>query len=376
MKNITQSLKIIVLSIILSFGLSYVYAWTAPTVSAPGGNVSAPINTGDNMQYKAGGLVLNNSASPFPVGLAVLYGNVGIGTTAPGSWAAPGSFPIFEVNGAIGVSGNDNGSGLSSITSEGGGHPLRLKARAGNYPDLLVGTNGNVGLGVAVPQQNLSVSRYLNVDQSDSDIGATGVFHGIIFGSNSGESIGSNRNMASASYGGLDFYTAWAKRMSIAEISGNVGIGTETPDKKLTIQEGATGDPQLFLKQNNANHGYALGSSAQDGDLRFYRKVDASETETVRFKANGDITLSSGRIIFPDGSVQTKAPGKTPRVFNVTVNDINNGGGAPCLSGTAGTVAWVAACASRYCKLAGYTGGLAQEWSGTNINDAAVVACF
>lgn len=55
MKNITQSLKVIVLALSLSFGLSYAYAWTAPTVSPPGGNVSAPINTSTTDQIKGTG---------------------------------------------------------------------------------------------------------------------------------------------------------------------------------------------------------------------------------------------------------------------------------------------------------------------------------
>ena len=78
-----QQVKIIALAVVFSFGLSYVYAWTAPTATPPTGNVSAPINTGDNTQYKAGNLILNDSTLPFVNGLIVRYGNVGIGTTAP-----------------------------------------------------------------------------------------------------------------------------------------------------------------------------------------------------------------------------------------------------------------------------------------------------
>lgn len=83
MNKIFQQVRIIALAVVFSFGLSYVYAWTTPTATPPGGNVSAPINTGDNTQYKAGNLVLNDSALPFVNGLIVRYGNVGIGTTAP-----------------------------------------------------------------------------------------------------------------------------------------------------------------------------------------------------------------------------------------------------------------------------------------------------
>ena len=91
-------------------------------------------------------------------------GNVGIGTTNPGSWAAVGSFPVMEVNGLLGVSGDDNGSNLSTISSEGGGLPLRLKARGGNFPDLVVAPTGNVGIGTSDPQSTLQVNGYTQLD--------------------------------------------------------------------------------------------------------------------------------------------------------------------------------------------------------------------
>lgn len=55
-KNIFQPLKITALVLVLSVGISYVSAWTAPAVTPPGGNVSAPINVSVNSQTKAGDL--------------------------------------------------------------------------------------------------------------------------------------------------------------------------------------------------------------------------------------------------------------------------------------------------------------------------------
>lgn len=57
-KQIFSAFKITVLAIVLSFGLSYVYAWTAPSATPPTGNVSAPINTSGTAQTKTGGLTL------------------------------------------------------------------------------------------------------------------------------------------------------------------------------------------------------------------------------------------------------------------------------------------------------------------------------
>ena len=56
MKSITKSLKVIALALILSVGISYVSAWTAPTVTPPNGNVSAPLNVGGTDQTKLGSI--------------------------------------------------------------------------------------------------------------------------------------------------------------------------------------------------------------------------------------------------------------------------------------------------------------------------------
>ncbi|KKT09763.1 MAG: hypothetical protein UV86_C0002G0006 [Candidatus Nomurabacteria bacterium GW2011_GWB1_43_20] len=64
MKNIIQALKVVALALILSFGISYVYAWTAPTMTPPNGNVSAPINTSSTAQTKSGGLTVGSITAP------------------------------------------------------------------------------------------------------------------------------------------------------------------------------------------------------------------------------------------------------------------------------------------------------------------------
>lgn len=54
--KIFSLLKVVTLAIVLSFGLSYVYAWTAPTATPPTGNVLAPLNTSGTAQIKTGAL--------------------------------------------------------------------------------------------------------------------------------------------------------------------------------------------------------------------------------------------------------------------------------------------------------------------------------
>lgn len=81
MKNLIQSLKIIALALVFSFGISYVYAWTAPTQQPPAGNVAAPVNTSINGQVKDGSFGVNGLLRGY--GSVVVDGNVGIGTTNP-----------------------------------------------------------------------------------------------------------------------------------------------------------------------------------------------------------------------------------------------------------------------------------------------------
>ncbi len=70
--NITSALKVVALAIVLSFGISYVYAWTAPAVAAPGGNVAAPINTSATAQTKTGELTVGGLT--LPVGKIITAG--------------------------------------------------------------------------------------------------------------------------------------------------------------------------------------------------------------------------------------------------------------------------------------------------------------
>ncbi len=80
-KKSSYWLSVATLGIILGLSIQFTKAWTEPTAIAPNGNVGAPINTGDNSQYKAGafgiGKVLRGYSN------AIFDGNVGIGTTSP-----------------------------------------------------------------------------------------------------------------------------------------------------------------------------------------------------------------------------------------------------------------------------------------------------
>lgn len=95
--QLLDALKVSVLAIILSFGLSYALAWTAPTATPPAGNIFAPINTGSDLQTKTGNLsVANLGTNSITVTGNATVNDVYI--TSIGKWASE-LYPVNLVNG-------------------------------------------------------------------------------------------------------------------------------------------------------------------------------------------------------------------------------------------------------------------------------------
>ena len=59
-RELWQSAKVLILALILSLGVSYAFAWTGPTASAPNNNTPAPVNVGGTFQSKSGDLWANS----------------------------------------------------------------------------------------------------------------------------------------------------------------------------------------------------------------------------------------------------------------------------------------------------------------------------
>jgi len=74
-------LAIMVAGIVTGITFRYVGAWVEPNQMPPGGNIAAPLNTGNIGQSKQGGLTLNIGGATY--GLIVDKGLVGIQTTTP-----------------------------------------------------------------------------------------------------------------------------------------------------------------------------------------------------------------------------------------------------------------------------------------------------
>jgi hypothetical protein len=158
------------------------------------------------------------------------YGNLaGIDSTIPGGYdniaTGDGSF-------AAGRDAQALHSG-AFVWSDGS---ATFSSTAPNQFQILA--TGGVGIGtVNGPQQSLSVHGGMNIDQADLNSGylnnGNSDGYGLTFGSASGEGIASKRTSGGNQYG-LDFYTSFSDRMSIAN-NGFVGIGTTSPSQQLEV---------------------------------------------------------------------------------------------------------------------------------------------
>ncbi len=111
-----NSVKVIVLSLIMTAGFQYVMAqtspsWQAPTGAPPAGNTYAPLNAGPSSQIKDGPLVVGYTLPTTGTGLLVPSGKVGIGTLTPAEKIHVfGSASLGSANPKIVVESGDTGA--------------------------------------------------------------------------------------------------------------------------------------------------------------------------------------------------------------------------------------------------------------------------
>ena len=239
MKDIITTTKIIILSLIVVLGASYVYAWTGPTQSPPGGNTDAPINVSASSQYKAGALGVGGMLRGYAN--AIFDGKVGIGTVNPGAKlhiAAPGVPLLFE---------ETDQSGAGSLWRM----PLDSKILRFDSSDdgvdftpyttaLAMTSDGNVGIGTLNPTAPLHIS---NGDNTVKIGSGNKTLEG-------GNSAG-NMHIDSDDKLYLNYYAPGD--VSIVQGGGNVGIGTGNPSVKLEIVGGATKTTGGFIMETRTS---------------------------------------------------------------------------------------------------------------------------
>ena len=108
-------------------------------------------------------------------------------------------------------------------------------------------------------------------------------------GGTSGETIASNRNIGLNRFG-LDFYTDFAPRVSIAQ-SGQMGIATQVPHNQLDVISRSNGYAAIYAGGGSAGSG--SGANGGDGLDTFGGDADTSSNSTSLNAGNG-ITAFGG----------------------------------------------------------------------------------
>ncbi|MDP3990902.1 MAG: hypothetical protein Q8P63_01260 [Candidatus Nealsonbacteria bacterium] len=176
-KLVALTFGVLVISLVIAF---YAVAWTEPSQSPPGGNVATPLNIGPTGQSKEGGLILNTGGAA--IGLIVVNGDVGIGTTNPGA--------------KLDVQGGDIRVGIVTIKGDGSVSPnLNADMVDGKHAmsscymisDRFCSFSIWNQVTLSCPSDRLAVSAQMNVDSASYNYGGGNAkivsFNGVYGGS-------------------------------------------------------------------------------------------------------------------------------------------------------------------------------------------------
>lgn len=152
----------IILAIVFLGQTLEVNAWSGPTMAAPNGNVSAPLNTGVNSQYKSGFLQINANTTD-----GTAQGGFAFSVPNAASWfgsIASNGIGLFGLSGGASTYVGNSAEGLfGGVTN----YVLRAKNNTnsdiyfqtynGASTNMIIKNAGNVGIGTITPSKKLEV---------------------------------------------------------------------------------------------------------------------------------------------------------------------------------------------------------------------------
>jgi hypothetical protein len=220
-------------------------------------------------------------------------GNVGIGTTNPGTRLdirGPDSLPVYVRSDDVGsymrfLTSNTVSRGAFGYNADG----AQFFNGALNATNMTILDGGNVGIGTTTPSQKLEVNGNVSFSANTS---ATG---GIYIGP-----LGYQASILYNTNGNLDLTPRTGYNTIFT--AGNVGIGTTTPGAKLQIDAGSYNANNRVLYVKNSNHavvntGYDT-AVIQQNDAPTLRLVESGENLSTTLSSDSGIsTLSSSGIL-------------------------------------------------------------------------------